>query len=479
MRVRRFLTLSTIFVLVPATTHAQAKTQAKASARKQSLSLRGLSADYEALVSKVSPSVVEVMVSGFGVVADEATSNVGVTLGHERGLGSGVVVSADGYIVTNAHVVAGADRVRVRISGDSTDDQVSQFLRGESGRIVDARIVGVDSDLDLALIKVNAAGLRAMPLADYHKIRQGELVFAVGAPEGFSNSVTMGVVSSVARQPDADVASLYIQTDAAINLGNSGALVNTDGQLVGLNTSIVTKSGGREGLGFAIPSAVIESAIPDLRAFGHVRHGLIGINIQANSPELANGLHLSQASVVLVTDVAPHAPAADAGVGVRDIIVSIDGAPTPTIAVFGIIMRAHRAGDSVSVRLLRDTSVVAVKLGVIEQDRQSDRLIDLARPRANRIPQLGIVGVEVTGDMSNMLPQLRVASGVIVAARLEQSTFAENPLVAGDIIHAVNRTPVETRSDPLAAVRAARVGARVVLQIERDGRMSYLTMRLE
>ena len=174
----------------------------------------------------------------------------------------------------------------------------------EASQTVDARIVGTATDIDLALLKVDVTGLRALPLANYDAIRQGELVFAFGSPEGLRNSVTMGVVSSVARQPDPDSPTIYIQTDAPINPGNSGGpLVNVNGELVGLNTFILTESGGSQGLGFAIPSAIVASAYPQLRKYGHLHRGLMGFSMQAITPALAAGLGLSRTSGVMVSDV--------------------------------------------------------------------------------------------------------------------------------------------------------------------------------
>src|SRR5471030_957941 len=193
--------------------------------------LRALSASVEQLTNDVSRSVVQVMVTGYGQVSAAGSGDAGMVIGRQRSVGSGVIISEDGYIITNAHVVAGAQRVQVMLHGPAADDALGQFLTGENGRTIDARIVGTARDIDLALLKVEADGLRAMPFADYHKIRQGELVFAFGSPEGLSDSVTMGVVSAVARQPDPDSPTLYIQTDAPINRGNSGGpLVNVEGE---------------------------------------------------------------------------------------------------------------------------------------------------------------------------------------------------------------------------------------------------------
>src|SRR5450631_1190360 len=245
--------------------------------------LRDLSESVQQLAQRVSMSVVQVLVTGYGSVDDGSKGETGLVIARQRSIGSGAIIDADGYIVTNAHVVAGAQRVQVVLPDPVTDGRAGS-LTAETGRTVDARIVGTAQDIDLALLKVEAPGLRPLPLADYDKVRQGELVFAFGSPVGLRNSVTMGVVSAVLRQPDPDSPTVYIQTDAPINPGNSGGpLVNVDGELVGLNTFVVSESGGSQGLGFAIPSAVVAAAYPTLRTYGHLRRGIVGIEVQANS----------------------------------------------------------------------------------------------------------------------------------------------------------------------------------------------------
>ena len=274
--------------------------------------LRELNASVEELTARVSLSVVQVLVTGYGPI-DEPThgGETGLVIGRQRSIGSGAIIDPDGYIITNAHVVAGARRVQVVLHRDTTADR-ARALAGdvEASQTVDARVVGTANDIDLALLKVDVTGLRALPLADYDAIRQGEIVFAFGSPEGLRNSVTMGVVSSVARQPDPDSPTIYIQTDAPINPGNSGGpLVNVDGELVGLNTFILTESGGSQGLGFAIPSAIVASAYPQLRKYGHLHRGLIGFSMQAITPALAAALDLSRTSGVMVSDVLPDSAA--------------------------------------------------------------------------------------------------------------------------------------------------------------------------
>jgi serine protease Do len=442
--------------------------------------LRAFSAALERLIRQVSPSVVQVLVVGYGAVGSESNGDTGLIVGRHRSVGSGVIISDDGYIITNAHVVSGAQRVQVALHGRVADDAVGQFLMGPAGETRDARIAGVSRDLDLALLKIDAHGLPAMPFADYHQVRQGELVFAFGSPQGLGDSVTMGVVSAVARQTDPDSPTLYIQTDAPINPGNSGGpLVNVDGELVGLNTFILSDSGGSQGLGFAVPSAVVAAAYPALRAYGRLRRGTIGIEVQAISPELADGLQLSQTSGVIVSDVSPGSPAEEAGVQLSDIVTAVDSASTPIVPMFGLQMAAHSPGDTVKLELLRGTTALSMKVPLIESSRADDRLATLADPVTNSVPALGIVGIDITAETASLLAGLRIPSGVLVAAREQASQDADIPLTTGDIIHGVNRFNVRSLDGLRAILDGFKARSRVVLQIERGGRLRFLAARLE
>jgi serine protease Do len=457
----------------PPSLHAQSNPAAAHSP------LRELSASLERLTNEVSPSVVQVTVTGYGQIGAPTAGDTGLIIGRQRTLGSGVIISEDGYIATNAHVVAGAQRVQVLLHGPVTNDALGQFLTGDSGQTMDARIVGTAREIDLALLKVEAKGLRAMPFADYRKIRQGELVFAFGSPQGLSNSVTMGVVSAVARQTEPDSPTLYIQTDAPINPGNSGGpLVNVDGELVGINTFILSESGGSQGLGFAIPSAVVAAAYPTLLAYGHLRRGVIGVDVQANSPDLAAGLHLSKVSGVIVSDVLPGSPAETAGVQPQDIVTTVDGTATEIVPMFSLEMSAHNPGDLVTLGLLRGTTALSVKVSVIEESRSAEWLANLADPVTNSVPQLGIVGVDLTDETAALLVGLRISSGVFVAARAQALQGDDNPLTTGDIIHSVNGFTVRSLDGLRAILEGLTVKSRIVMQIERAGRLRFVAARL-
>jgi len=293
-----------LFLMLSSSLTAQTKAP---SGRTDSLS--EFSDSLDALTSRVSPSVVQIQVNGFRAVNDANPNNASVvTRGHS--LGSGVIVDPDGYIITNAHVVKGAQRVRVLLTASSSGSQVKASL-GLADRVptMDATIVGVEPTIDLALLKIDSKGLPALSFADYNALKKGQVVLAFGNPEGFENSVTMGVVSAVARQVLPNVPYVYIQTDAPINPGNSGGpLVDTDGNVVGINTFILSESGGSQGLGFAIPSSVVEFVYHQLRQFGHVHHVVIGAELQEITSDLAQGLNLGRQEGVIVSDVQPGGP---------------------------------------------------------------------------------------------------------------------------------------------------------------------------
>jgi serine protease Do len=442
--------------------------------------LRDLNASVEELTSRVSMSVVQVLVTGYGPVDERSRGGeTGLVIGRQRSIGSGAIIDPDGYIITNAHVVAGAQHIQVVLHRDTTNTEPVRSLLVDASQTVDARIVGTASDIDLALLKVDVTGLRALRFADYDKIRQGELVFAFGSPEGLRNSVTMGLVSSVARQPDPDSPTIYIQTDAPINPGNSGGpLVNVDGELVGLNTLILTDSGGSQGLGFAIPSAIVASAYPQLRKHGHLHRGVIGFSMQTITPALAAGLGLPRSSGVMVSDVVPDSAAETAGLGIKDIVTMVNGKPVESVPMLSLELSRYAAGDIVALGLLRGTETVTVNVTVMERPHPIDELAELADPEKSSVSKLGIIGIDVAGTAAALLPGLRISSGVLVMARSQVSSGNDVPLVAGDVIHAVNSFAVRSVDGLRALVEDAKPNSELVLQIERNGQLQFVTCQI-
>ena len=459
-------------LLVPRASSAQ-----PTHAASPTSALRELNRSVEALVRRVSPSIVQVVVSGYGP-REGASGDSPFEIVRQLTVGSGVILDPDGYIVTNAHVVAGAQRLQVVLS-ISPDDDTPARAPGATKRF-DARIVGVVNDIDLAVLKIDAANLHALAIADYDTVRKGDIVFALGSPGGLRDSVTMGIVSTVARQLDPDSPLVYIQTDAPINPGNSGGpLVNVDGELVGINTFILSQSGGSQGVGFAIPSAVVAAAYPKLRKYGHLRRDDIGVRVQAVTPALASGLHLPRDWGVIVADVLEGGPAERAGIYVRDIITSVDGKPTTSVPLLSMQLNTHTEPDHVAVGVLRGDTEYTVDVEVVHLNTDLARLSDMVHFDLKPIDKLGILTVEINDAIGSLLPSLRIPSGLVVAARIEGVRGPALSIAAGDVIHAINGTPVLGVEDLVSALKGIEARCPIVLQVERDGSLSFITFELD
>ena len=435
----------------------------------------------EELTARVSPSIVQVQVTGYRSV-EAKNQDAASLIGRERSLGSGVIVDRDGYIITNAHVVKGAQRIRVVISSRSSgDSQVRDSLGlGEHIPPIDAKIVGIAPTIDLALLKIEAKGLQALPFADYSKLKKGQLVLAFGNPEGLENSVTMGVVSSVARQADPGVPSVFIQTDAPINPGNSGGpLVDTNGELVGINTFILSESGGSQGLGFAIPSSVVKFVYEELRKYGRVHRSVIGAVLQDITPDLAAGLGLSRQRGVIVSDVDPDGPAQKSGLQIQDILLSLDERSIGSVPLAEMIISTRPASAVVQAEVLRGDKKMTLEIPVSEEKNDVDQLADLVDPEKSLISKLGFFAVEIDDKLAQQLEELREPSGIIVAAMAADLLGLENDLQAGDVIHSLNGKHIETITGLRAALKAMPPGAPGVLQIERESKYMYVTFEMD
>jgi serine protease Do len=434
----------------------------------------------EALVQRVSPSIVQVVVSGYGSAEGGNRGQANDVIGRRQAIGSGVVVDPDGYIVTNAHVVTGAQKIEVIVPPRFAPGAASDAEQDAQGTRYEGRVVGTTKELDLAVIKIEAHGLIAIPITGtIAPARQGEVVFAFGSPEGLRNTVTMGVVSAAERQPDPESPRVYVQTDAPIDPGNSGgALVDADGRLVGINTFIMSSSGGNEGLGFAIPAQVVAYAYPQLVKYGHIHQLVIGALVQTITPELATGLHLARDHGIIVSDVTPGGPADSAGLGIQDIILRVDGVPVGSLPLFAHGISLHKSGEQLQVEVLRGSDRVTLQISLMERPHREDSLVELADPTKNLVRRLSILGVELDSTLVRKLPELRSPSGVVVAARTLGAGTDEIPLQVADVIHGMNGTPITTLDGLRAALATKRPGDAVVLQIERFGQLVYVAFTL-
>lgn len=440
--------------------------------------LHKLNESVDALIKKVSPSVVQILVTGYGPVEQDHGSSAAAVIGRQRAIGSGFVIDSDGYIITNAHVVSGAERVQVVLPGETADGS-SRALLATRTNIVPARVLGVTREIDLALLKVDNVKLPALRVSPYRNIRQGELVLAFGSPEGLRNTVTLGVISSVARQTDPDSPMVYIQTDAPINPGNSGGpLVNVDGEVVGVNTFILTQSGGNEGLGFAIPSGIVSVVYEQLRKSGHLRRTEIGLGLQSISPMLAAALQLPRNYGVIISDVLPDGPAAGAGLKVADILLSVDGKLADSVPYVAFRLLSVSAGERVRLEVLRGKDHLSFEVPVIERTDDMEQITALANPEKALVPQLGIIGIEINREIAEVAIQLRDPFGIIVAAR-SNTGGSEVPLVAGDVIRTLNGERMTSLESLRTTLKALPPGAPVVLQIQREQRLLFLAFTLE
>jgi len=311
-------------------------------------------------------------------------------------------------------------------------------------------------------------------------VRQGQLVFAIGSPEGLQNSVTMGVVSSVGRQPDPDRPVVYIQTDAPINPGNSGGpLIDMDGYVLGINTLILSEGGGSEGLGFAIPARIVRFVYQSLRKYGHVHRVEIGAVAQNITPSLAQGLGLSRSYGVIVSDVNPGGPAEAAGLKAGDIIVSADDRPIDTLPALTAAMYLHPLDEVMKLVVLRGSEKQTLFVSVSEHRDQMDKLMDSVDPDKSLVRRLGILGVDLNDQIRSVVGSLRISTGVVVIARTVDLIGPETGLKTGDVIHGLNTTPVDSLETLRAALNALKPSAPVVLQVEREGQLQWLAFEME
>jgi len=440
--------------------------------------LEQLNSALEGLAARVSPAVVQILVTGYGQ-APEADRAQTAFIVRQHAVGSGVIVDHDGYIMTNAHVVEGAQRIRVALPlpmGDS-GGQVPIGKR----RVVEAKLLGQHKETDLALLKIDETDLPTLQLGSLQRPRVGQLVFAIGSPEGLQNSVTMGVVSALARQPDPTKLLTYIQTDAPINPGNSGGpLVDMNGSVLGINTFILSSGGGSEGLGFAIPARVVEFVYRSLRKYGHVHRVEIGAATQEITPTLADGLHLPQRWGVLVVDVKPDGPAAAAGLQIQDIILMADDRRIETMPSLSSALYLHRLDQAVKMEVLRGKEKKTFYIPAIEHHDQMDQLLDAINPENSLVSKLGVLAIDLTGDLGLKLKsELRIPTGVIVVGRAADLIIPDTGLQAGDVIHQLNTTPIDSVATLRASINQIKSGEPVVLQIERDDGLLYVSFEME
>jgi serine protease Do len=441
--------------------------------------VRSMSATFEDLAKRVSPAVVEVMVTGYGA-PDEDDATASAAVGRERSLGAGIIVDPSGYIITNYHVVKGADRVRVLLTAPAKEESQPFALLNARGRVLPAKVIGFSKQIDLAVLKIDATGLPTIPIGLYARLRKGQVVLAFGSPEGLENSVSFGLVSSVLRQPDPNNPMVYIQTDAAINPGNSGGpLMDLEGNMVGIDTFIYTKSGGNEGIGFAIPSGIVRYAYEQIRKYGRVRRRTIGADTQTLTPDMAEGLGLGDLTGLMVSDVYPDSTAARAGLKIGDVIDSVDGFAVNNVPLFTLNLYMRDAETSVRLHVLRGTQKLDLNVPVYEMRNEPDQISEMADPTKDLIPRLGIVGLTITPENAALMGDLRISSGVVVASIVADQLAVDSGLNVGDIIHSLKGQPILSVDDLRKKFNNLKPGEAATMQVERGGKLTYVTFQME
>jgi serine protease Do len=438
--------------------------------------LRQLSTSFEEISQRSGRAVVQIFAHGYSPVTD---TDGGELLTAENSSGSGIIMTPDGYILTNAHVVKGARTLRVQLNVRTSAERREQGDK-EVDRGLLATVVGIDHETDLAVIKIKKSNLPYLTFGDSDELKQGELVLALGNPLGLDNSVSLGVVSAVARQIKPDDPMVYIQTDAPINPGNSGGpLVNADGRIVGINTFILTQSGGSEGIGFSIPSNIAAPVFFQLKTQGHVHRAQLGLVAQTITPEMAEGLNLENARGVIVSDLEPNGPADHGGVKVDDIILSLDGRRVYSLHQLQAKLYGQVPGKLITLTVQRGTDQLDLKVQTDEQSEGLDNLADAVDSVNNVVPELGIVGLDITKSVLQLLPDLRRPEGVVVAAHKANVPYSGPALQTGDAIYSVNRHVVSNVAQLKQTLGAMKPGEAAVLLIEREGRLLYVPIELD
>jgi serine protease Do len=428
--------------------------------------LEQLSSALQSIARQVEPAVVRVLNSAYAIEND-SERNGGAVVSQQRSSGSGILISSDGYIVTNAHVVQNSRRLRVK---------VNEAIPNLKSHVLDAKLIGMDRQTDLAVLKIDLAGLPFLTFGDSSILNQGQIVLAFGSPLGLENSVSMGVVSAVDRQLNPDDPLVFVQTDAAINPGNSGGpLVDTSGKVVGINTFILTKSGGNEGVGFAIPSDLVNSICQQIRTEHHVHHHQVGIFVRAITPALVQALSLPTEDGILIENVAPQSTAETAGLRVGDIIIRVHSRPILNVRQLALNMYSYAVGDKAQIDVLRGRQKISFNVPVVERADDPQRFEDLVTQQDNSFARLGILGLTVDEKISVLLPPLRVNGGVLVAARIGVggSHFGDE-LAAGDVIHQINGKEVKDTDSLRTSLNSLSGNSSLVIQVERSGMLQFV-----
>ncbi|MGB5538544.1 MAG: DegQ family serine endoprotease [Gammaproteobacteria bacterium] len=377
-----------------------------------------------------------------------------------KSLGSGFIISADGYILTNYHVVNEADEIIVRLS---------------DRRELKAEVIGEDKRSDVALVKIEATDLPVVKIGKSRDLDVGEWVLAIGSPFGFDLSATAGIVSAKGRSLPSENYVPFIQTDVAINPGNSGGpLFNQDGEVVGVNSQIYSRTGGYMGLSFAIPIEVAMDVVDQLKTKGHVSRGWLGVLIQDVTLDLAESFGMKKPRGALVAKVLPDSPAQDAGIKVGDVIVRFNNNEVINSANLPPIVGSSEVGVKLPVEVVRDARnrTVMVTLGELPEEGK-----ELARARAPEAAQANRLGITVTPLTEEQINENGVSSGVVVS-QVDNGAAGRAGLRKGDIILSVDNKPVQDIKQFNAMVDGLQPGKSVAMLVQRGGSPTFLALKV-
>jgi len=435
---------------------------------------------FSPIVKKTGPSVVSITSTSIMKASDDSESLSQLFRGFpgfqvpdspqfrmprkQQAAGSGVIMTSDGFILTNHHVVEGATRVHVKLADK---------------REYDAKVVGTDSDADIAVIKVDATGLPAVTIGDSSRVEVGDVALAIGNPFGLGQTVTMGIVSALGRTGlGIEAYENFIQTDAAVNPGNSGgALVNTRGELIGINTAILSESGGNQGIGFAIPSNMARSLMNQIKDTGKVTRGYIGIYPQDLTPQLAASFGIKDTRGALVASVEDNSPAANAGLQRGDVIREVNGKAINDQGELRNQIAELEPGNTLSLKVLRNGAEKALSVKVAARPVETASNKAAPTPDAGSGGKLGVSIQDLNPQIARQLGLPTSVSGVVVTQVQPDSPAADAGIKQGDIVQEVNRQPVKSASDFRNAISQSTKS--VLLLIHRDDRTIYAVVERE
>jgi serine protease Do len=383
----------------------------------------------------------------------------------ERSLGSGVIVSPDGYIITNNHVVEKADEIKVTLFDK---------------RVFKGRIVGADPKTDVAIIRIDASNLPVLSWGNSDKLQVGEFVLAIGSPYGLSNTVTMGIISAVGRA-NVGIADYedFIQTDAAINPGNSGGpLVNITGELIGINTAIFSRTGGYQGIGFAVPSNMVRLVMDQLIQKGKVTRGWIGVTIQELTPELAQQFGLKKSKGALVSDIVKDSPAARSGINRGDIIVEFNGKEVKDVSSLRNLVSQSKAGSNITLKILRSGKELTVQVNVLELPREVAEVVPDTLPNESEAKVLtGLAVMDLSREIIRQLGFSREEKGVVVVRVEPGSPADEAEIKKGDIIKEINKREIDNLTTFNKVLTSIKRNESMLLFINRGGKRFYVILK--